>query len=65
MFAYISMEVWIGFQLDLWNVDLLTATFIWAVASGGVLLFKSATLWLAGQGKSVNFLTCTILRIVA
>ena len=43
MFAYISMEVWIGFQLDLWNVDLLTATFIWAVASGGVLLFKSAT----------------------
>ena len=43
MFAYISMEVWIGFQLDLWNVNLLTATLIWAVASAGVLLFKSAT----------------------
>ena len=36
------MEVWIGFQLGLWNASLLTATLIWAVASAGVLLFKSA-----------------------
>ena len=42
MFAHISLEVWIGFQLGFWHEGLATATIIWAVASGGVLLFKSA-----------------------
>lgn len=42
MFAHISLEVWIGFQLGFWHQGLATATIIWAVASGGVLLFKSA-----------------------
>lgn len=42
MFAHMSLEVWIGFQLGFWHAGLTTATIIWAVASGGVLLFKSA-----------------------
>ena len=42
MFAHISLEVWIGFQLGFWHEGLTTATVIWAVASGVVLLFNSA-----------------------
>jgi len=42
MYTHISLEVWIGFQLGFWHEGLATATIIWAVASGGVLLFKSA-----------------------
>lgn len=42
MFAHISLEVWIGYELGFWHTGLATATVIWAVASGGLLLFKSA-----------------------
>ena len=43
MFAYMSLEVWIGFQLGFWHEGLATATVIWAFVSGGALLFKSAS----------------------
>ena len=40
LFAYISFEVWIGFQIGLWNSSLAKAAVIWAVASGAVLSSK-------------------------
>ena len=40
MFAYVSFEVWIGFQLGLWSNQLAKATVIWAVAAGVVLSSK-------------------------
>ena len=40
MFAYVSFEVWIGFQLGLWGNQLAKATVIWTVAAGVVLSSK-------------------------
>jgi hypothetical protein len=42
MAGYVTLEVWAGARLGIWNSELLKPTLLWAVLSGGVMFFESS-----------------------
>lgn len=43
LFAYISLEIWLGIRVGLWNPGLIKPTIIWSLGSGVGLSFSAIT----------------------